>query len=121
CSSDLGTPMDIGGSGRPPLRSGSTCGCGGRSRPLPHGSRRCRRRALEGEVTIVVALFCAGILLRPRRSRTETVPLRLVLIVLLVEIGSGRSVLAALQAAAARLPDHRDLPRAARLAAVAGP
>ena len=69
-------------------------------------------------MTIVVALFCAGILLRPRRSRTETVPLRLVLIVLLVEIGSGRSVLAALQAAAARLPDHRDLPRAARLAAV---
>lgn len=71
-------------------------------------------------MTIVVALFCAGILLRPRRSRTETVPLRLVLIVLLVEIGSGRSVLAALQAAAARLPDHRDLPMAARLAAVAG-
>ena len=71
-------------------------------------------------MTILLALVGARLLLRPRRPRAAPVPARLVLIVILIEIRSGRSVLAALHGAAVRLPGHTELTRVARLAAVAG-
>ncbi|HEX6947645.1 MAG TPA: type II secretion system F family protein [Acidimicrobiia bacterium] len=71
-------------------------------------------------MTIFLAVVCAGLLIRRPRLDPRPVPLRLVLIVILIEIRSGRSVLASLQAASARLPEHADLARAARLASVAG-
>jgi hypothetical protein len=55
---------------------------------------------------------------RPRDLRPE--PVRLVLIMLLVEIRSGQSVLGALQGASAALPEDDGLNRVARVAAVSG-
>ena len=54
----------------------------------------------------------------PRRIPTNN--LRPVLMVLLVELRGGRSVLASLQAAAARFPDDERLTRPVRIAAVTG-
>lgn len=45
---------------------------------------------------------------------------RVVMLLLLVELRSGRSVLAALQSVASRLPDYRALRRVARVATVSG-
>lgn len=56
--------------------------------------------------------------IRPRRTRQPG--LRPVLIALLVEIRSGRSVLSSLQQVAARFPAAVDLRRAVRLATVSG-
>ena len=47
-------------------------------------------------------------------------PNRLVLLLLLVELRSGLSVLAALKSVSDRLPDHRNLRRVARVASVSG-
>ena len=99
-----GTPVDIRRSGRPPLRSGQRVVAA-----TPPSSSRVSS----------VSPSCSGGRDDDRRRSSVpdppqtppvedgTVLLRLVPLVLLVEIGSGRSVLAALQAAAARLPDHR--------------
>lgn len=71
-------------------------------------------------MTILAALLLVRLLLRPRRERVTVIPARLVLIVILIEIRSGLSVLAALQAAADRLAGHAELARVVRLASVAG-
>lgn len=68
----------------------------------------------------------ALLLVRSTRIRQEVPsaapppPLRLILILMLVELRSGQSVLGALQRTAAALPDYRELRRVARLASVAG-
>lgn len=55
------------------------------------------------------------------RLRTPVAPgVRLVLILLLVELRSGSSALAALRGAARWLPDHSDLQKVARVATVVG-
>ncbi len=72
-------------------------------------------------MTVLLALAVAAVLLRHRsKVRPAEVPVRLVLLVVLTEIRAGRSVLAALQAASARLPGHAELNRLVRLSAVAG-
>ncbi|MFQ5523597.1 MAG: type II secretion system F family protein [Acidimicrobiia bacterium] len=53
-----------------------------------------------------------------RRNRSDET--RLVLLILLVEVRSGASVLAALQRASTALPTHEDLRRVARMATVFG-
>ncbi|MFO7299779.1 MAG: type II secretion system F family protein [Actinomycetes bacterium] len=71
-------------------------------------------------MTVIAALGLSWLLLRRRRPRARPIPIRVVLLIVLIEVRSGRSVLAALTAASARLPQHRELARAARLATVAG-
>lgn len=71
-------------------------------------------------MTVILAVAAALWLLTGRRPKPRRPPVRLVLLVVLVEIRSGRSVLAALQEAASRLPAHAGLTRVARVAAVAG-
>ena len=61
------------------------------------------------------------VLLRWRRSRPEPFPLRLVLIVLLIEIRSGRSVLSALHHAGERITGFPELRQVARVAEISGP
>ncbi len=76
--------------------------------------------------TLVVLLGVVGIYTaKRRRSGGRTAPhipppLRLVLIVLLVELRSGQSVLGALQRASAALPEHLGLRRVTRVASVTG-
>jgi hypothetical protein len=61
------------------------------------------------------------VLLRSRgRRRVPDPPVRPVLLLLLVELKSGRSALGALQRAAAAFPGHRHLERAARVATIFG-
>ncbi|HEY7469943.1 MAG TPA: hypothetical protein VIC07_10500 [Acidimicrobiia bacterium] len=55
-----------------------------------------------------------------RRFRRRERPIRPILLVLLVELRSGRSVLAALQSAAAAFPSDPDLAVASRVATMAG-
>ncbi len=71
-------------------------------------------------MTVLVAALAATAIMRGGRRRKTAVPTRLVLLVVLTEIRSGRSVLAALQAASFRLPDHVELSRVVRLATVVG-
>lgn len=59
-------------------------------------------------------------LTRLRDSAPRLPQTRLIILMLLVEVRSGVSVLAALQAASAALPDHPDLRRVARVATVSG-
>jgi hypothetical protein len=54
------------------------------------------------------------------RPRSPDPPIRPVLLLLLVELKSGRSALGALQGVAAAFPEHRHLERAARVATVSG-
>ena len=61
----------------------------------------------------------AGLRFRGRFYRPPKL-LRPVLIVLLIELRSGRSVLAALQTVAAAFPGHEELVRAARIATISG-
>lgn len=76
--------------------------------------------AVAGPTGALLAICAhAGIRLR-HRFRRRVVPLRPVLIVLLIEIRSGRSVLGALQTVAAAFPGHRDLRLAARVATISG-
>lgn len=56
--------------------------------------------------------------IRPRRDPKP--PIRLVMLLLLVEIRSGLSVLAALQAVALALPDYSELRHVSRIATVSG-
>lgn len=56
---------------------------------------------------------------RAQRPSPDPEP-RVVMLLLLVELRSGRSVLAALQSVAARLPDYEALRRVARVATVSG-
>lgn len=57
---------------------------------------------------------------RIRAKRVKPPVTRLVLLLLLVELRSGLSVLAALQHVSASLPDHKDLRRVSRVATVSG-
>ncbi|MDX1468930.1 MAG: type II secretion system F family protein [Acidimicrobiia bacterium] len=76
--------------------------------------------ALAGPVA-AAAVFATPPILRIRRARREPFPLRLVLIVLLIEIRSGRSVLAALRRAGERVAGWPELGRVARVAEISGP
>lgn len=65
--------------------------------------------------------LCFGIGWRLRgRARRHRFPMRPVLIVLLIELRSGRSVLAALQTVATAFPGDGELVRAARVATISG-
>jgi hypothetical protein len=65
--------------------------------------------------------LCIGALFRARhRFRRRPSILRPTLIVLLIELRSGRSVLGALQTAAAAFPGDEELVRAARVATISG-
>jgi hypothetical protein len=82
---------------------------------------------LIGSVGLVVAgpgpalaLMIVAMLASFRGRKSSTPPIRPVLLVLLVELRSGRSTLAALQQAAAVFPHDRELNLAARLATVDG-
>jgi pilus assembly protein TadC len=69
------------------------------------------------------ALLAVGFQRYVRRLRTREAPnppTRLVMLLLLVELRSGLSVLAALQAVAVSLPDYRSLQQVSRLATVSG-
>ncbi len=73
-----------------------------------------------GPVAAVVTGVATYVSARRWRRRTEPLPVRLILILLLLEIRSGRSILAAVSAAAETLPEHPELRRVARVALVAG-
>ena len=75
---------------------------------------------VAGPIGTVLALGGLAVS-RFRRKRVEPLPLRLVLIVLLLEVRSGRSVLAALHAASERVSDAPELVRLARVSKISGP
>ena len=68
---------------------------------------------------IVVLGMGAALRLRGR-VRRRRLPVRPLLIVLLIELRSGRSVLGALQTVASAFPERRELARAARIATISG-
>lgn len=72
----------------------------------------------------LVGLITAGVVSGVRRwslrRREHPIPVGLVLILLLIELRSGSSALAALSSVANALPDHEELRKVSRLAAVAG-
>ncbi len=88
------------------------------------------RYVLAGSLGLTLAgppgalIGCVGQLvwtrLRSRADQPGPPPRRVVLIILLVELRSGQSVLGALRNCATALPEHRDLARVARVAAVSG-
>lgn len=74
-------------------------------------------------MTLLLAGVAALVLLRPRSQadrRGDDPDMRLVLLLLVVELRSGLSVLAALGRVAATLPDYESLNRVYRLARVSG-
>lgn len=74
-------------------------------------------RLLASAALVVVVLRWR----RPRRrGRSEPPSIRVVLILLLVELRSGQSVLAAIQGASRALPEHEGLSSVARMASVGG-
>jgi hypothetical protein len=76
--------------------------------------------AVAGPAGAAIAVGAIGCL-RLRRHFRRPVPLvRPLLIVLLIELRSGRSVLGALQTAAATFPGNPDLVEAARVATISG-
>ena len=75
---------------------------------------------LGGPVLAIALGLAAPTVRRIVQKPMSDPPTRLVLMLLLVELRSGSSVLAALQATAGSLPGYRDLQRASRLATVAG-
>lgn len=76
---------------------------------------------LGGPLGAAVGVSAVLVVRRLRGSKRDpTTPLRLVLILILVELRSGQSVLGALQHASAALPEHRGLDRVSRVAAVSG-
>jgi len=76
--------------------------------------------AVAGLPGALLALAVHGTLRLRRRLRAATRGLRPLLIVLLIELRSGRSVLGALQTAAGVFPRRRDLVLAARVATISG-
>jgi hypothetical protein len=76
--------------------------------------------AIAGAPGAILALSLQGVLGFRHRLRSRASLLRPVLIVLLVELRSGRSVLGALQTAAEVFPAHRELMLAARVATISG-
>ena len=76
--------------------------------------------AIAGAPGAILALSLQGVLALRHRLRSRASVLRPVLIVLLVELRSGRSVLGALQTAAKVFPAHAELMLAARLATISG-
>lgn len=76
--------------------------------------------ALFGPAGALLAVSALGGVILRGRLRRQPEPTRPILIVLLVELRSGRSVLGALQTAAAVFPSHADLVKAARMATISG-
>lgn len=76
--------------------------------------------ALAGLPGALVALSLQGVVAFRHRRRPRARVLRPLLIVLLVELRSGRSVLGALQTAASVFPAHGELIKAARVATISG-
>jgi hypothetical protein len=68
----------------------------------------------------VVGLSLVACIRLRGRLRSQTAPLRPVLIVLLIDLRSGRSVLGALQTVAAAFSGDEELTRAARMATISG-
>lgn len=75
---------------------------------------------LLGGPALAVLLYLAWLLRRWRGRRPVRPSIRPVLMMMLVELRSGQSVLAALQSVAAHFPLHDDLRTAVRLATVTG-
>lgn len=75
---------------------------------------------VAGPVGALIGAALPWLASRAPGKRARPVDTRLILVILLVEVRSGVSVLAALQAAAALIPDHPGLRRAARVATVSG-
>lgn len=76
--------------------------------------------ALAGPPGALLGVGVHGVVLLRSRFRRSPAALRPILIVLLVELRSGRSVLGALQTVAEMFPDQRDLVLAARVATISG-
>ncbi|MGB7861365.1 MAG: type II secretion system F family protein [Acidimicrobiia bacterium] len=76
--------------------------------------------AIGGPIGGLIGWFLVWAVSRVRRPSLSPEPHRLVLLLTLVELRSGRSVLAALQKVAESLPSHRSLQRVARVATVSG-
>lgn len=76
--------------------------------------------AVAGLPGVLIAAGILGAARLRRRIRRAPRLIRPVLIVLLVELRSGRSVLGALQTAARAFPHHHELVRAARVATISG-
>ena len=75
---------------------------------------------LAGPLGALVGFAVPWLLSRVPRRAARPADIRLVLVVLLVEVRSGLSILAALQSASSLLDGHTELRRAARLATVSG-
>lgn len=75
---------------------------------------------VAGPVGAVIGGLTPFVLGRLHTGRRQIPSMRLVLLLLLVELRSGLSVLAAIQRVAAVLPDHDDLGTVARVATVSG-
>jgi len=75
---------------------------------------------VAGPPGAVVGILAPWIGARLKRAGPRLPDKRLVLLILLVEVRAGLSILAALQAASAALPGHRDLRRVSRVATVSG-
>ncbi len=75
---------------------------------------------LVGPIGGLLGAVAARVSIRSNPQPETVPPPRLVIMLLLVELRSGRSVLAALQATARRLPDYLALRRVARTATVSG-
>jgi hypothetical protein len=76
--------------------------------------------AVAGAPGAVMGIGLHGLLLLRFRLRGPEEPIRPILLLLLVELRSGRSALGALQAVAGLFPDNRDLLLAARVATISG-
>lgn len=75
---------------------------------------------LGGPAGALIGMAVARIPMRRRTRSAQIASSRLVMMLLLVEMRSGRSVLASLQATSRRLPDDEALRRVARTATVSG-
>lgn len=76
--------------------------------------------AIAGLPGVLISVAVIGAVCLRRRIRRPPISIRPILIVLLVELRSGRSVLGALQTAARVFPDHHELARSARVATISG-
>ncbi|MGH8914586.1 MAG: hypothetical protein ACRDZM_08750 [Acidimicrobiia bacterium] len=76
--------------------------------------------AVAGAPGALGGLGVYGLMLLRRRLRPRQGPMRPILLMLLVELRSGRSALGSLQAVARMFPDHADLGLATRVATISG-